>query len=179
MTHQIETERLLLRRWRSSDVAPFAEICSDAAVMQWIGSGAIPSHDQCAKAIQYFEGEWEAKGYGLFAVERKHNRELAGFTGLSYPGFLPEILPAVEIGWRLKRECWGRGLATEAAKAALHFGLNDLQLSRIVSVIQVGNEGSQRIMEKLGMTFERETVDPSCDRKIKVYEIKAAATVAY
>lgn len=173
MAHRIETERLILRRWSGNDLAPFAGICADPAVMEWIGDGTIRSREQCDRAIEQFENEWDIKGFGLFAVELKQNGRLAGFTGLSYPDFLPEILPAVEIGWRFKREYWGKGLATESARAALDFGLNQLLLPRIVSVFQIGNDRSQRIVRKLGMIFERETEDPTCGRKIHVYEITA------
>ena len=87
------------------------------------------------------------------------------------PEFLPEVLPAVEIGWRLARDAWGQGLATEGARAALRFGLSELELARIVSIHQVENRESGRIMEKLGMRFERKTVDPTCGRPVHVYQI--------
>lgn len=141
--------------------------------MKWIGDGAIRSREQCDLAIKQFEIDWEIESFGLFSVELKQDGRLAGFTGLSRPKFLPEILPAVEIGWRFKREYWGKGLATEAAMAALDFGFHELRLPRIVSIFQIGNHGSRRIMEKLGMTLERETIDPSCGRKVQIYEIVA------
>jgi RimJ/RimL family protein N-acetyltransferase len=96
---------------------------------------------------------------------------LIGFVGLSVPNFLPETLPSVEIGWRLAADQWGKGLATEGARAALHFGFGQVGLTRIVSIHQVGNGASGRIMEKLGMRFERDTVDPSCGRPVRVWEI--------
>src|SRR5471032_1571712 len=89
-------------------------------------------------------------GFGLFAVEIRSTGELAGFIGLSVPDFLLEVLAAVEVGWRLGRSHWGQGLATEAAAAAVRFGFEERGLERIVSIAQVGNDASERIMTKLG-----------------------------
>jgi RimJ/RimL family protein N-acetyltransferase len=167
----VETPRLLLRRWRPEDVPAMAEINADPDVMRWIGDGSVSDYDQTAAAVARCEQHWEERGFGLFAVEVRDTGELAGFTGLAVPAFLPEIMPAVEIGWRLGRGHWGRGFATEAARAALRFGLLDRGLDRIVSIHQIGNAASERVMQKLGMRPDRETVQPSCDRPVRVYAI--------
>lgn len=169
------TERLVLRRWRPEDLEPYAEICADPEVMRWIGKGQVRTHEECARALASFERAWEDRGFGLFALELRAARGLIGFVGLSVPDFLPEILPSVEIGWRLAAAYWGKGLATEGARAALAFGLGQLGLDRIVSIHQLGNGASGRIMEKLGMRLERETIDPSCARPVRVYEITRSA----
>ena len=169
----LKTERLLLRRWRAEDLNAFAEMCSDPEVMQFIGSGATRSFQQTERAIETFELEWEERGFGLFAVEVLDDNKFIGFTGLSQPAFLPEIMPTVEIGWRLAREQWGRGYATEAARAALEFGLVDLELPNIVSVFQIENEASRNVIRKLGMHFDRRTGDPTCNRAVEVYRISA------
>ena len=161
----------MLRRWTQDELDLYAEMCTDTVVMRWIGSGRLRTRDECAKAISDFERAWDERGFGLFAMELKASGTLIGFVGLSLPEFLPEILPAVEIGWRLAGSQWGNGLATEGARAALAFGFDQARLDRVVSIHQVGNGASGRIMEKLGMRFERETVDPSCDRPVRVYEI--------
>jgi RimJ/RimL family protein N-acetyltransferase len=96
----------------------------------------------------------------MFALELRASGELSGFAGLVVPQLLPEVMPAVEIGWRLGRAFWGRGLATEAAAGALRFGLIDGNLGQIISMAQVGDGASERIMGKLGMRLARETVDP-------------------
>jgi RimJ/RimL family protein N-acetyltransferase len=167
----LSTERLLLRRWRPDDLGPYADICADAEVMRWIGSGRVRTREECAEAISAFERAWDARGFGLFAMELQATGRLIGFVGLAVPEFLPEILPSVEIGWRLAADQWGKGLATEGALAALHFGFGHVGLTRLVSIHQIGNDASGRIMEKLGMRFERETVDPSCGRPVRVWEI--------
>ena len=108
-----------MRRWQASDVQTMSRINADPAVMQWIGSGSIADENRTRQAIGAWEAEWQDEGFGLFAVERRGTRRLLGFTGLSVPAFLPEVLPAVEIGWRLDRAAWGQGIATEAARAVL------------------------------------------------------------
>jgi RimJ/RimL family protein N-acetyltransferase len=169
--HRLQTPRLVLRRWQEGDVPPYATLCSDPDVMRWIGAGNTRTFDESERAIERFEQLWEYNGFGLFALEEKASGQLIGFVGLSIPTFLPEVLPAVEIGWRLARHAWGKGLATEGARAALEFGFSRPELERIISIHQVGNHASGRVMEKLGMRLERETVDPNCRRPIRVYEI--------
>ncbi|GAA1927686.1 GNAT family N-acetyltransferase [Streptomyces durmitorensis] len=173
----ILTPRLVLRRWRESDIAPMTAINSDPDVMRWIGDGSVHDEEQTRSTMARWEHGWETEGFGLFAVEVRATGELAGFTGLSVPHYLPEVLPAVEIGWRLGRSFWGRGLATEAARAALDFGFADRGLERVVSIAQVGNDASERIMNKLGMRVERATLDPYCGRAIRVHALNAPATV--
>lgn len=169
----IETPRLLLRRWRDDDLAPFAAINADPEVMRWIGDGSVRDEEQTRAAIATMEALWEAERFGLFAVEIRETGELAGFTGLSVPHFLPAVMPAVEIGWRLGRSFWGRGIATEAAEAALRYGMADRGLARVISLVQVGNAASERIMVKLGMRPDRELVDPARGRLVRVYAITA------
>lgn len=169
--HEIITARLRLRRWKPDDHSPFAALCADPEVMRHIGNGSTRTAAEASKSIHNFEAEWEQRGYGLFAVENLHSRQLIGFTGLSWPVFLPEVLPAVEIGWRFSKPNWGQGYASEAATAALAFAVNNLGLTDIVSIYQVENKASARIMQKLGLRFDRRTLDPSCNREIEVYRL--------
>ena len=168
---RLETSRLVLRRWCDDDITPMTAIGADSEVMRWIGSGTVDDRERTAAAIAGCERAWDERGFGLFAVEVRRSGELAGFTGLAIPTFLPEVMPAVEIGWRLGRPYWGQGFATEAARAALHFAFADRGLDRIVSIHQIGNDASERVMRKLGMRLDRETIDPSCDRPVRVYAI--------
>jgi len=165
----LNTKRLLLRRWCDVDVEPFAAMCSDPEVMRYIGSGATRSYAQAQTSIHAYEREWHEKGFGLFAVERLEDGRFLGFTGLTVPSFLPAVMPAVEIGWRFARQIWGNGYASEAAQAALDFGFQTLGLPEIVGIHQTENRASGRIMEKLGMRFDREAIDPTCGRSIRVY----------
>jgi RimJ/RimL family protein N-acetyltransferase len=158
---ELVTERLLLRRWRPEDLDPFAAICANPEVMRFIGTGRPLSHAQVRRVIAAFEQGWEARGFGLWAAELRDTGDLAGFVGLHVPAFLPQILPAVEVGFRLARSCWGRGLATEGARASLRHAFNDLGLDRVVSIRHPGNGRSGRVMDKLGLHYVQDTTVPS------------------
>jgi RimJ/RimL family protein N-acetyltransferase len=170
---ELITERLRLRRWSSDDVPAMTAINSDPDVMRWISDGWLSDSHRTAASIARYEASWEVNGFGLFAVELRASGELAGFTGLAVPEFLPQILPAVEIGWRLGRQFWGSGIATEAARAALAFGFEQCDLDRVVSIYQPDNVASGRIMRKLGMRLADETIDPTCQRPVHVLAITA------
>ncbi|MFF7197259.1 GNAT family N-acetyltransferase [Streptomyces sp. NPDC008079] len=168
---EIRTPRLVLRRWREDDIAPMAEINADPEVMRYIGDGQPRDLEQTAESIERWEEEWDDEGFGLFAVELLASGELAGFTGLSVPTFLPEVLPAVEIGWRLGRQFWGQGYASEAAHATLEFALQDRGLDRVISIAQLGNDASENVMRKLGMVPDRTTTHPVSGRPVRVHAI--------
>jgi RimJ/RimL family protein N-acetyltransferase len=161
----------VLRRWREADIVPLAAINGDPEVMRWIGDGTTRNLEQTRASVAVLQRQWNETGIGLFAVEVLATAELAGLTGLAVPHFLPEIMPAIEIAWRFGQPFWGQGLATEAARAALEFGIVSRGLDRIVAIVQVGNGGSERIMQKLGMRLERQTTDPGSGRPVRVYEI--------
>jgi RimJ/RimL family protein N-acetyltransferase len=172
------TQRTLLRRWQEDDLDAFAEVTSQPEVMRWIGDGNVLDREGTAARLDVFRRHWEEHGFGLFALVLRETGELAGFTGLAVPTFLPEVLPAVEIGWRLGRRHWGQGLATEAARAVVQHARDDLGLERLVSIHQVGNDASARVMIKLGMSLERETIEPSCGRPVRVYAMDLDADPA-
>ncbi|MFG1809309.1 GNAT family N-acetyltransferase [Streptomyces sp. NPDC049040] len=174
----METERLTLRRWRDGDLPVMAALNADPEVMRWIRDGSAWDEEQTRAAIARMEALWEAEGFGLSAVEIRATGELAGFTGLSVPHFLPEVMPAVEIGWRLGRRHWGRGYATEAARACLHRAFHGNGLDRVVGIVQTGNTASERIMHKLGMRLDRELVAAGSGRPTRVYAITAAEYAA-
>jgi RimJ/RimL family protein N-acetyltransferase len=166
----LTTSRLLLRRWREDDLPAMAAVNADPEVMRWIGDGTPVDDDATAAGTARAEQHWQTHGFGLFAVEIRATGELAGFTGLNTPYSLPEVMPSVEIGWRLGRRFWGQGIATEAARAALDFGFTDRALDRIVSIHQHGNDASGRIMRKLGMQLDRDITD-SRGRQVRIYAI--------
>ena len=101
--------------------------------------------------IARIEEGFEGRGYGLWAVQVRATGALAGFTGLQDVPFEAHFTPAVEVGWRLARPAWGKGYATEAAKAALTFGFADLRLPEIVAMIVPANRRSRAVAERLGM----------------------------
>ncbi|MFF3658696.1 GNAT family N-acetyltransferase [Streptomyces olivochromogenes] len=168
---EIHTPRLLLRRWSDDDLVPMADINADSRVMHWIDDGSVRDLDHTAEAIERWEEEWDEEGFGLFAVELLASGELAGFVGLSVPEFLPEVLPAVAISWRLGSPFWGQGYASEAAQATLEFALQDRGLDRVISITRAGDDASENVIRKLGMTPERETTHPVYGYPLRVHAI--------
>lgn len=142
--------------------------------MRWIGGGQPQSAAEAHKSIETFTSEHHKNGFGLMAVEIQETGELIGFCGLSIPTFLPEILPAVEIGWRFAPEVWGKGYATEAARSIMKHGFDDLKLKRIVSICHIKNTASENIMKKLGMHFDREAITASSKVNVRVYALENA-----
>ncbi|MFD7610764.1 GNAT family N-acetyltransferase [Streptomyces sp. NPDC059828] len=168
---EIRTPRLLLRRWHDDDLAPMADINADPRVMHWIDDGSARDLDYTAEAIERAEEEWDEEGFGLFAVELLASGELVGFTGLSVPEFLPEVLPAVAISWRLGSQFWGQGYASEAAQATMEFALQDRGLDRLISINRVGNEASENVIRKLDMVPEYVKPHPVYGYPLRVYSI--------
>ncbi len=148
------TERLLLRRWRAEDREPFAAMNADPRVMEFFP--ALLSRVESDARVEAIERHWREHGFGLWAVEVPGVAAFVGFVGLSMPRFEAAFTPCVEVAWRLAAEFWGRGYATEAARAAVEFGFGRLGLKEIVSFTVPANVRSRRVMEKLGMTHEAE-----------------------
>jgi RimJ/RimL family protein N-acetyltransferase len=171
---ELHTSRLLLRQWRDDDLDALASIYADPEVMRYIADGTVRTRAETADHIARMRRHWDEHGFGLFATEVRETGELAGWVGLAVPSFLPEVLPTVEIGWRLGRAFWGGGLATEGARAALRFGLVDCGLDRLVSIRHVDNRRSGRVMEKLGLGFDRHTTVPDNGRPVDVFAITRA-----
>lgn len=147
----LTTPRLMLRPWRASDRPPFAALNADPRVVQFLPRALTPAEsDALADRI---EAHFVEHGFGLWAVEVPGVAEFVGFVGLSIPAFEAHFTPCVEIGWRLAAEHWGRGYATEGARAALAHGFTELELADIVSFTVPANVRSRSVMERLGMTY--------------------------
>jgi RimJ/RimL family protein N-acetyltransferase len=147
---ELRTERLLLRQWRHADLEPFAALNADPEVMRHFPA---PLDRASSDALAQRERRKIAEqGWGLWAVEVVDAAPFIGFVGLNEPSFHAHFTPAVEIGWRLARDHWGNGYATEAARAVLAHGFAELGLDEIVSFTNTANERSRRVMEHLGMT---------------------------
>lgn len=153
MTVVLETPRLRLRAWVAADLLPFAALNADPEVMEHFPSPLDrAASDGLAERIR---GNLAANGWGLWAAEVRPDVEgptgFIGFIGLAEPRFDAHFTPAVEIGWRLAREAWGRGFATEGAQAALTYAFEGLGLDEVVSFTVPGNVRSRRVMAKLGL----------------------------
>ena len=152
MRETIRTERLLLRRWRDSDRLPFQAMNADQRVMEFMPARLSPEDSDAL--IVRAERHFERHGFGPFAVQLLDKLTFAGFIGLSIPAFDAPFMPPVEVGWRLAFDCWGRGLATEGARAVVRYGFEELGLGSVVSFTVPGNLRSRRVMEKIGMTHD-------------------------
>ena len=146
---ELRTARLLLRRWQPADATAFAVLNADPRVMEHFP--AVMSREQSDELIQRIQAHFQQHGFGLWAVEVPGLAAFIGFVGLSRPRFEASFTPCVEVGWRLAAEFWGRGYATEAARAALNFGFQSLNLDEIVSFTVPANLRSRRVMKRLGM----------------------------
>jgi RimJ/RimL family protein N-acetyltransferase len=169
-----ETERLRLRAWRDDDLDAYAALCADPEVMRWHGATGDPlTREEASAQMASFRQRWVDEGFGLWCAAPLDTDECIGFIGLATPWFLPEVLPAVEIGWRLARPSWGQGLATEGATVAMTYAFERLELDRLVSITRVENRNSWNVMQKLGMTLECTTPHPEYQFDVVVYEIDA------
>lgn len=145
----IETERLILRTWKKKDADAYFQINQDPKVFEFVG--APLTMEQVTDFILAMNNQSDKHGYTLWAAELKETGELMGFIGLNYTTFESHFTPAVEVGWRLGSEYWGKGYATEGAKAALEYGFKQYGLKEIVSFTVPANVRSIRVMEKIGL----------------------------
>lgn len=153
-----------MRPWRQSDLAPFAALNRDPLVMEYMPKPLTRAEsDQMVAKIR--EG-LDKNGFGLWAVEVRGGAPFIGFVGLSIPSFQTHFTPCVEVGWRLAREYWGHGYATEAGRRALAVGFEQFDLDEIVSFTTTGNVRSRAVMDRLGLTrdpaddFDHPTLPP-------------------
>jgi len=144
MRYKYETERLILRQWQESDIAPFAEMNSDSEVMKYFPKTL--SFDETLEMYDRCKGN--KNGFGLYPLIEKISGKFIGFVGLNIPSYMPDC---VEIGWRLRKEFWGKGYATEAAKKWLEIGFGEYGLDEIISFTAKQNIKSQEVMKRIGM----------------------------
>jgi len=146
---EIKTDRLFLRQWKEEDFKYFAQMSSDSDVMAFYPNKLSETEsNSMAKKIQSLIAE---RGWGFWAVEVLSNNKFVGFVGLHKPHYELPFNPCVEIGWRLSKEHWGKGYATEAGEASLDFAFENLKLNEVFSFASVGNRKSRAVMERLNM----------------------------
>jgi len=148
----LETERLVLRPWRDEDLDPFAEMGSDIRVMEHFLSTI--SRRESADTMERIRQHFDEHGYGLFAIEVKGGAPFVGFVGLAHVAFEAAFRPAVEIGWRLAFDTWGRGYASEGAREVLRFAFEEAGLDEVVSFTAQGNQRSIGVMERIGLRHD-------------------------
>jgi RimJ/RimL family protein N-acetyltransferase len=148
----ILTDRLRLRGWRASDREPFARINRDPLVMEFFPA-PLSAHESSA-LFDRIDSHFAQHRFGLWATELRETAAFIGYIGLAVPRFDAAFTPCVEIGWRLDAAHWGKGLATEGARAVAQHAFNVLHLEELVSLTVPANVRSRRVMEKLGMTHD-------------------------
>ena len=143
----LHTDRLILRPFRADDIDAYSTMCADPEVMEFLSAdGSLLSRADAWRQMSMFLGHWELRGYGTWAVEERATGAFVGRIGLHYP----EGWPDRELGWTIARKFWGKGLATEGARAARDHAFGALGWSHLVSLIHPGNQRSARVAERLG-----------------------------
>jgi len=150
-TSELTTARLRLRQWRDEDAMPWAAMNADPAVREHFPS--VLTWQESTASMRWFQSELAERGWGWWALEVTATGRFIGMAGLDP---VDEGMPfsGVEAGWRLAREAWGHGYATEAGHACLDFGFDVLGLPEILAVTTAGNHRSRSVMRRLGMTYD-------------------------
>ncbi len=172
---ELLTSRLRLRRWQPEDQPLMAAINRDSEVTRYLNR---PVDD---RSVDAFYGvvidHWGQHGFGFYALERRQPEaagRFIGFVGVAYPTFLAEVADRPELGWRLARDAWGQGFATEAAVAVRDDAFARLRLPELISIIHPKNARSHRLASKLGMTIDRQVHNPVLDRDVDLWHLPGA-----
>jgi len=170
----VETERLRLDRWdRRAHAAGLAEVNADAEVMQFINDGVPLTRVESGIGSDRVAEHWRTYGFGLWAVIEKTSERMIGFAGLCHPLWLPGWERTVEVGWRLRRDAWGAGYATEAGRAGLRHGFDTLGLVEILAFIHPGNQRSAAVARRLGLQPRERIPHPQRPHELDVHAIAA------
>ena len=153
-----KSDRLGFRNWTNEDLEEFAKLNSDEEVMEHFPKTL--SKKEVEKFIDRLKKHFEENGFTYYATEILETKEFIGMIGLAFQEYKTNFTPAVDIGWRLKRNAWGNGYATEGAKKCLEYAFNELGINRIISVCTIKNKKSENVMKKIGMTKKGEFNHP-------------------
>ena len=150
-SHSIETARLRLRMFRQEDLDDFAALFADPDVMRYVADGNPAGREEAQKALDSIIRHWRQHGFGRWVVEDKATRQFVGFGGLRSLFGMPEVV------YHFATAHWGKGFATEMARASIRYGFETHGFERIVAIAKPLNTASIHVMEKLGMRFEKHT----------------------
>jgi RimJ/RimL family protein N-acetyltransferase len=171
-----ETERLRLERWDHVAHGPgLARINADPEVMRYLGGG-VATRRESDEMSERLEGHWETYGFGLWAATVKASGAMIGFVGLSHPLWWPAMIERVEVGWRLARDAWGFGYATEGARDAVRTGCDVLGLRELVSFVHPENTRSLAVCQRLGMVEEAEVPHPHRDEAVQIMRLACSSS---
>ena len=149
---EIGTERLLLRGYRETDVDALEEMAADPIIAPFVGYAGAPLREACWRSIALWIGHWALRGFGMWAVEERESGAFIGRIGL----WEPDGWPGTEVGWMLGPAWWGRGYATEAARASIGWGFGNLAVDELVSLIHSTNHASQAVATRIGEAYRGE-----------------------
>jgi RimJ/RimL family protein N-acetyltransferase len=147
----VETARLYLRTFRPDDLDDLAALLADPDVMRYVGPGQPITREESGRALESIIRHWEKHGFGRWAAIDKETKRMIGYGGLR------SLMGTPEVVYHFARAFWGRGLATELAKASLRFGFEEHDFDRIVAIAKPLNTASIRVMEKVGMHYQMQT----------------------
>jgi len=158
MKYIFQSARLGFRRWVNDDIFPFSEMNKDDEVMEFFPD--CMSDEETLEFVDKVNNMLNQFGYGLYAVDKLENKEFIGFVGFWHPTFESDFTPCIEIGWRISKENWNIGYATEGAKECLRYGFNQLGFIEVYSFTSKINAKSEKIMQKVGMHKVKEFEHP-------------------
>ena len=144
-----KSERLGFRKWSDSDLEEFFALNSDEEVMEHFPKTL--SKKEVEEFIERLSAQFDKNGYTYFATEVLESKEFIGMIGIAFQEYETQFTPAIDIGWRLKKDAWGNGYATEGAKRCLQYAFNELGIDKIIAVCPVNNVKSENVMKKIGM----------------------------
>lgn len=153
------SERLGFRNWKEEDLSVFAAMNADERVMEHFPSTL--TEEQSRASMLRMQTEYHERGYTYFAAEERSSGLVIGFIGLFFQEYEAPFTPAVDIGWRLRVNAWGKGYATEGAKRCLRFAFEELDIRRVVACCTLANTRSEKVMQKIGMCEKGEFNHPS------------------
>ena len=153
-----KSKRLGFRNWTNEDSDEFSKLNSDEKVMEHFPKTL--SKKEVGKFIDGLKKHFTENGFTYYATEIIETKEFIGMIGLAFQEYKTNFTPAIDIGWRLKRDAWGKGYATEGAKRCLEYAFNELEINKIIAVCPVKNKKSENIMKKIGMTKKGEFNHP-------------------
>lgn len=156
-----ESERLRMRDFEPNDLPEFKRMNEDPEVMRFFPKTL--SHEETESFYEAILNEFKIYGFGLYAVDRRDTNEFIGFIGFHHATFEADFTPCIEIGWRLKKEAWGQGFATEGAKACIKYADKKFNFENIYSFTAKINTPSERVMQKIGLVKLKEFAHPKLD----------------
>ncbi len=158
MNYIFQSARLGFRKWVNDDIIPFSEMNKDDEVMEFFPSTL--SEEESTALVDKINEMFNQFGYGLYVVDKLETKEFIGFVGFWHPPFESDFTPCVEIGWRINKENWNNGYATEGAKECLRYGFNQLRFKEVYSFTSKVNTKSEKVMQKIGMYKVKEFEHP-------------------